>query len=148
MIIAFDPGKTTGIAMLDSDYHIRTMITDSLTEIWLLLHEHNPSIIIYESFVLYAHKASAQIGNDFPSAQVIGVLKLYAELNNVVLYAQPAASAKQLISDQALQRLGSYPISTHARDAKRHLCYWLITSATDNPIKKSFRESNIREKVK
>lgn len=143
-ILSFDPGATTGVALY-KDEHIQTSLCKDLISVWNLLNNIQPDIILFENFALYAHKAKAQIGNEFPSSQVIGVIKLYQALHPTAqIYKQPASAVKQLVKDKDLQDLLCYSDSPHTRDATRHLCYWLITAATDSPIRISFRSLHSR----
>lgn len=144
-ILSFDPGATTGIAFYQLDT-IQLYLEKTLLGIWRLLQRLEPDTIVFENFALYAHKAKAQVGNEFPSSQVIGIVKLYQELNpQINIYKQPASSAKQLISDKDLQLLECYSTSPHTRDAARHLCYFLITSSEDSPIKVAYRSAHRRD---
>lgn len=146
-VLAIDPGGTTGIAVLPTwqslgpDVHAMQVTTGK--ELWELLHRYQPQLIVYELFKLYAHKANTQIGNEFPSAQQIGIIRLYVELHpECRAQGQMASQAKLLVTDAALRDLElvrpKQPAAVHARDAMRHLVYYMITQKPEHPWRTLF----------
>ena len=125
MIIALDPGITTGIAELRYNDKIRI---DHLKvphlEFYHYLLSREPSEIVYESFV-YQRRNKVVL---YP-VEVIGVIKLYAAVADIPAYSYSASQAKGLITDDKLKKMGLYePGLKHGMDALRHLMYHLIVT--------------------
>jgi hypothetical protein len=138
-IVSFDPGYVTGFCEAiwnpgDDDF----LVVKSSTIDWpsrhtgvrdLLLGTGEvplPSVIVAESFRLYAHKAQDQIGQDFPSARILGVIETYAYeygvLNTMILQPASVMSRVQIRPEHK----SSLDKSEHARDAYKHLRYWIV----------------------
>jgi hypothetical protein len=137
-IVSFDPGEHTGFceANVDGDTF---EVVKSTTIVWeerfelvpqLLVGTDKaplPDVIVVEMFRLYGHKAQAQVGNDFPSSQMIGVIQTYAHMLNLLdkVVLQPASvmSRVKILDEHA----PSLHRSEHARDAYKHLRYYVVT---------------------
>lgn len=137
-MVAFDPGLTTGFIDVDVSDDGGFRVVKSCEIAWSsrfsigeLLQWNEvvpqPSAIVVEKFTLYAHRSKDQIGSDFPSAQVIGIIETYAHqlgLLDVVHY--------QMASVMSMVRIlpEHYPYlikSEHARDAYKHMRYFIVT---------------------
>lgn len=143
IVIAFDPGGTTGYCV--GEYHTEVIGLFAVREsgaigwssvcsrIYELLSAWRPAVIVTERFVLYKHKASDQIGSDFPSSQVIGIIKAYS--SSLGLPAQIFQNASVANGKPQVRILPEHePLlqtSEHARDAYRHLRYWITQDQTD-----------------
>ena len=139
VLMAFDPGGTTGVAILNLtglESGIPTPILAQLgphthrLELWDIMNEYNPTHVVYESFE-FRNKARDNL--ELISRDYIGIIGLWSDLNPTRLYKQSAAQAKGFIKDTGpnanvpLKRLGWYvPGKKHAMDAVRHLTYFLI----------------------
>lgn len=121
-LLCLDPGETTGYAIFSNEHVLTSAgeITGGLLEIWNLLNDAHPLTIVCEGFVLYAHRAAQKINSSFPEVEAIGVIRLWASLNDVEMHEQLAAAAKVPITDDILQALNVRVSSRHARDAVRH----------------------------
>jgi len=125
LILALDPGETTGyvVAEIDGlDYDIKIsgqfpnwQMLEALITYWL------PDRIIYEAFYLSPQIAKYKTRSTLPTVEVIGVLKFLAWQYSTPLVAQPP-SAKELVS---LPRYIAGVSGPHARDALRHLIAYL-----------------------
>ena len=138
-IVAFDPGERTGFceALVSDDGSFQVVMSctiawrDRFIETPILLQSNEtvplPEIIVVESFRLYAHKAKDQIGNDFPSAQMIGTIQTYLHqlgiLDRLILQPASAMSRVQILPDH----MPSLDRAEHARDAYKHLRYYIVT---------------------
>lgn len=118
--MSFDPGETTGYSVFYDLKLVRADTFTLLTQGWALLHAVKPDIVICESFHLYNHKSQTQIGSDFFTVEVIGVIRLYCLLNGVHLAMQTAQLGKSIWDDSRLQQFGYLVDNRHARDAVRH----------------------------
>jgi hypothetical protein len=135
-IVSFDPGETTGIVVAQWESGRTFLVTRAEEMFWgerfskvkRTLQTYKPSYTVVEAFRLYPHRAQSQIGKDFPSAQLIGIIQSYAYelglLDSVVL--QPAASRSSVkIAPEHKSVLGSSP---HIKDAYAHVRYFIIVN--------------------
>lgn len=101
---------------------------------WLLSGELEALVI--EKFNLYADKAEAQVGSDFPTVQLIGVLKYLVRVHNLdaekngrrcAKLAMYGADTKKSMRNQLRARgIKLLPAEAdHARDAQLHLWHWV-----------------------
>jgi hypothetical protein len=126
-IVALDPGITTGWATWN-DGLPRLVDTlqyrDSLQFIWHKLQLDSPNVIVCENFT-YQQRTKVEL---YP-VEVIGVVKLFAQINDIPVYFQTPAQAKKFWTDDKLRVLGFYsPAQPHGMDAVRHLLYHLTFS--------------------
>jgi len=148
-IVAFDPGAVTGFceALVSSDGTIQVVKSQEIAWANRFSGVHGllrgielgtrtldpdrtfaplPDVIVVEAFHLYAHRAKEQIGNDFPSVKMMGVIETYAfELGilDKIIY-QPASVMSRVTI--LTEHVPSIARSEHARDAYRHLRYYVV----------------------
>ncbi len=144
-ILSIDPGETTGVCaavVLPSDEDIR--IVKSCTLGWAqrfdvrgllqsTFSDENgwvsltPDVIVVEGFRLYANRAKQQIGNDFPSVQLIGMIEFVSyELGVLDRVVYQPASCMKMVTIEPKYR-SQLMNSEHARDAFKHLRYYAVT---------------------
>lgn len=139
VLMAFDPGGTTGVAILNAtglESGIPMPILAQLgphthrLELWDMMNKYRPTHVIYESFE-FRNKTRDNL--ELVSRDYIGIIGLWSDLNPTRLYRQSAAQAKGFIKDAGpnanipLKRLGWYaPGKKHAMDAARHMAYFLV----------------------
>lgn len=138
--LAFDPGKTTGFVHARvrhyKDFDLLE-VGDITWEVCLptlcrLIQSSHPQVtIIVEDFRLYAHAAKDLINNSFPAVKVIGRLEALQYIYRPdadLLLQMPAErmSVKILLEHEDTLR-GTH----HARDAYRHLRYYLVKNRID-----------------
>lgn len=135
-IMAFDPGRTTGVAFLHDNggintYELRQVIIGDKD----LTHEFifndtaiaRPHEIVYERFQ-YQRRPNV----DLYPVEVIGVLKMYTQKLDIPIKEQTPAQAKNLWTDSKLKTLGLWePSQPHAMDALRHLLYYMTVWKED-----------------
>jgi len=139
-ILGIDPGRTTGYVDIDLHENGEFEVVDTAEIVWEARFQipdfinpsantfdapHLPDAIVVESFRLYPHKARSQIGNDFPSSQVIGIIELALYQNNIIdrIVRQPASSISRV------KIFHDLPASEHIRDAYKHARLYIVTSA-------------------
>lgn len=91
------------------------------------LDEWQPDVIIMESFRLYPWTAKSLSWNQMLPSQVIGAVKAWTIGKNVEIIMQPASV--RIISKPYTRRFEKLPIfkgKPHAKDAMRHIGYYLI----------------------
>lgn len=126
ILLAIDPGNSTGWSLFATDEPNKPILlavdVDKYTPLGLyqVMAEREPDIIVYERFALYATKAESMINNDMYPAQLIGVIKMYAEYFNVKLIEQTAQQGKAIWKDDKLKKFDFYDNSEHTRDSIRH----------------------------
>ena len=120
-VLVFDPGDHNGWCLMESN-PIELVVSGELPDwhgVLELIEEYKPSIIVFESFQLYAWKAQSLSWNTFLPVEVIGVIKYLAEERGIPCISQGPAERK-FFTDEKLKELGMWEKSKHARDAVRH----------------------------
>ena len=135
MILAIDPGDHIG-CVWDTGREVfgRTLETDSRTLLlWSLMNDLEPDVIIYEEFALRQSAAQHLVGNKFITCEVIGVIKLYCQLNRIPLIKLTPSNKEYCgFSDSARDpafkviNCGPQKITEHVRDAYRLLRYAIL----------------------
>lgn len=137
MIIALDPGGTTGVVIKTNghNYHYRHFGPDEHHyELYDWLRKFSAVTVICERFDF---RQNARDNVDLISREYIGVAKLSAQHMHQRLVMQTASEAKVLITDEKLKRAGLFkePHSVwpnmHLNDAMRHILYYQITQERD-----------------
>lgn len=120
MILALDPGATTGWAR-GIDYAADGWGQVPDDNIWTLLENFYPSLIVIEDFVY-----RGRLNIDFTPVEVIGVVKEWARQHRTELVWQTPSQVKHFFTNDRLKEREVYqPGMPHAMDAMRHLCYYL-----------------------
>lgn len=135
-VVSFDPGETTGFVAASwlggKDFGITNVAlvpwADRFAQTGELLKLYTPDYIVIEDFRLYHHRMKSQIGKDFPSVQMIGIILTYCfqlgYLDRVT--KQPASVRSSVkIADEHLLMVGASP---HVQDAYKHLRYFIIVN--------------------
>lgn len=133
MIIGFDPGKLTGVAIYDETKHdfveLKQIPIDKSYQVIDTITTVQPSIIIAEKFVLYPWRAKMQSWGDLPAVQIIGVIKTVCDHLGIPLKFQYANQRKYvpqtIINNTSMRELGKK--KEHARDAALHVLYYVMT---------------------
>lgn len=134
MLLAIDPGKTIGWCLFDDNYHWtgemgEVKITefheflDSLTDI---------STVVYESFVLFGHKAQQQVGSKMETVEAIGILKTFARIWKADIIAQPS-SLLPVAEKWTGNKVPKHGVKGHDMwSAYNHGMYYLIRTGKRN----------------
>lgn len=123
MIIAVDPGKTTGLVLVEENtlevFHSCELDQEELIE----MMKHLAAVYRSATFVIEEWRNHSRFGDWAWAAEGIGIVKaLIPELDKLVI--QTPSQAKQSWSDERLKEHG-YEITGHARDALRHALYYI-----------------------
>ena len=96
-LLAIDPGGMNGLAWYDEDYNMVAFAHVKLADLpeWLESHSTTPTLIVYENFKLWKHRALQQSGSDLPAAQGIGIIKSYASRHGIETVNQSPQILKQ-----------------------------------------------------
>lgn len=125
MLIALDPGFTTGVALLDSRQVLKTyQKAFSHKDLMEYLEYLHPTTVVYESFV-YQRRNKVEL---YP-VEVIGVIRLYAQKYDIPLYVQSPGQAKNFMTDDKIKAMSLWVKGQkHGMDALRHLLYHEIVT--------------------
>lgn len=113
-LLAFDPGGTTGYAIVDLNTHevVETgQFKDWRTLVPAILVGCDPEVVAFESFTL---RRGAYTSDQIDPVYVIGAIESWAKWGNIPTHHYPPSTTKQ-VTDAVLERLG-----------------WLITPKTPN----------------
>ena len=123
-ILCFDPGETTGWALLVGDKLVEWGQFPLWEGVPRLMRRRRIDYVVVEQFRLYRDKARAMIGSTFLPVQVIGVIRYLAEQKGIPLHFQGAGLIHVRASTLAppyrrrLRAAGCH--GSHARDAAAH----------------------------
>jgi len=136
IVIALDPGKTTGYTIGTYDDELRLFVEEammSLVEMEELLLGFISSCsnlhIVYEDF---EYRNYARTGLDLTPVKLIGIIEYLREKYEpfVKFYKQSAATGKAFWSDDKLKQHNAYKVGKrHGRDSTRHLLQWAMFGA-------------------
>jgi hypothetical protein len=128
MIMAgFDPGNTTGIALVDGEEILEMLMLpfDDCLE-WILQYDwSNVSTIVCEDFRLFRNKAQKQVGSDFQSVQIIGALKIISKKYEIPLIMQ-MSSILSIAERQVGLKMPTNHDQSHDVSALLHVRYYQI----------------------
>ena len=139
-IISIDPGDHIGIVYsIDNPMSVKGTTfegSDRNMKLWGLLNDFKPDVIIFEQFALRPGMAAKLAGNKFITCEVIGVIKLYTQLNKYVHLVEQLPSSKEYCGFSSNPRDEEYKniqlvnkdekITEHVRDAYRLYRYWIL----------------------
>lgn len=132
-VIAFDPGKMTGIAFLDGNGFLYRWHEEDLN-VWL---RHNETMIakmdavVYENFIIGANTIKK---TQAPwSLKYIGAIEYVCDKYVIPYKAQMPSDAKGFVNDARLKRLEWWSSNDHERDATRHLVKYLFDIKAISP---------------
>jgi hypothetical protein len=139
LILAFDPGKCTGLCCAlhasGRDFKIvssQEIQWDERFKIFNLFYINRTTItaIVIERYRLFSNALTlkSQIGSDIPSAQVIGIIELSAALCKLdcVYFQNPEDRKNVSVNPEHRSQLLR---SRHAIDAYCHLKFHILTKA-------------------
>ena len=130
LILAFDPGESTGWCRVDTT---AGSICGGSFPLWRGVSQHllfpapyppgwrpGPDVLLVERFLLYPSAASRLIWDKLHTVEVIGVIKYLAEQLDIKVTMQNASVAKSI-------ELAKKPdgFDKHALDALRHILAFL-----------------------
>lgn len=140
MIVAIDPGQTTGLVEFDPDlkeFICVQQFKTNVAKLYNTLFAINPSHVVCEAF---QYQNRGQRIDLFPR-ELIGVTKLYCHNNGATLSLQQASHAKKLWPTYKLKELGLWESNKqHAMDAIRHLLYFVTVEQKDNYFVNQLKE--------
>lgn len=126
VIASFDPGGTTGWALMRGDDITFGVFEGDMhhVQIWDFLTRQRPTRVIYEKFNYQRRQLEKGVQLNIDARNYIGVIELWCMLYKVQMYPSELAY-KKFWDDKKLKTVGLYSGVTHQRDAVRHLLYWV-----------------------
>lgn len=128
-LIAFDPGKQTGVAWVKEGELVRTEKFDEedLIELCGLSCEgFDVPVYVVEQFRLYPGMQETLTHATMVSPMMIGAIRVMAKFFDIPIHFQSASQAKTFATDALLKEYGFYVPNEHKRDAARHAFYYLV----------------------
>lgn len=151
LYVAVDPGKSTGLTVVDDEKYVFGCTVDEYNWRWLmdkleeLTKDKNDVTIITEEYRIYPAVAVRQAMQPAWSAEINGMLEYFVHLNvkkgrNYKIVRQWSANAKNYATDEKLKAHGLWKGNRHQKDSARHLVYFLENA-------KSGTQKSARRKV-
>jgi len=133
LVIAVDPGKTSGVATWDGEkfdsmeLDVSSFFDDVHTMIHQAVGRGDTVRLVSESFIITVHTAKNTQATW--SLELIGVLKFFAHAYKLEpLVLQQPSTGKAFGTDAKLRHMGWYRKGMgHANDAARHLLTFMAT---------------------
>jgi hypothetical protein len=131
--IALDPGETTGVAIWDGQlehvelFQIETKeVGQAHDDLLAIMLHFKPDHLRVEEYRVYSWMADSHSWAVLHTPQLIGAIRVLARKCQIPLDFKMAQHAKAMWTDDNLKRVGLYnPGLKHARDAERHLLYYM-----------------------
>lgn len=121
MILAFDPGFTTGWAAYSPrfDTYKCGELDDDLANLYTFMTKAQPRVVAYEHYTKRVKVST----DELYSPQVIGVIRLWCQQNYIPTFRYLPAEAKAFWKDDKIKKLGLWAPTKdgHAMDAMRVL---------------------------
>ncbi len=140
MLLAFDPGETTGFARFE---HGDLTWSEQLAT--HTIHAATPSLdilitskceVVVENYQVYKWRAKEHVGDTLHTPRLIGCIETLCAQQGFRPTKQLAQNAKRFVTDEKLKAWGMYVKGKpHARDAIRHGIFYLLFHKEVNPKK-------------
>jgi len=136
LILAVDPGITTGVALMQWPI-LRGWAqvkyqdpSEAAARIRRLIVKHQPETVVVEDYRVYPWKMRQHVWSPLNTVRLIGAIDLICKDLKVPIVLQGANKAK-VITDERLKAWGLWkPGNPHAMDAVRHLVSYIILGKT------------------
>ena len=142
-VMTIDPGDHTGTlrTLMQNDPYLikhvgKTLVLPAMRkELWAMLDSFAPDVIVFERFALRAASAVKQTGSTFVTCEMIGIVKLWAELHPEVELVELQPANKEYCGFSAnpkdphyasIQMEDDEKITEHVRDTMRLFSYWKL----------------------
>lgn len=135
-ILAFDPGETTGVALLhrtQTTIHVRSwqiQTSDLISAheiVKPIIAEKDNDIVVCEDYKVYGWKTQQHSWSSLHTPKLIGTISSLCADSNIPLRMQMAQQVKYFCTDEKLRYWGVYNSGNrHANDAVRHAVYYFL----------------------
>jgi hypothetical protein len=127
LVVAIDPGKTTGVAIRTPDGKFHTCVLTSDLEVWELVQSHNWDTVVFETFAT-SNLVSAY---GIKTIELVGAIRAICALRGLEAIAQ--APVRRVPYVKKARKLITYPHQEHEVDALAHLLRWEADDASQVP---------------
>lgn len=131
-IIAFDPGETIGVCIMQDDGQVAYFDQIKIAGLTAFLKTVNPATIdkvVVEKYVIFGHKAKQHSGSDAKTSQCVGRIKTWAELNDLDVIEQPA-NILPMAEKQTQVKIPKDHSASHQVSAYLHGAWYLMRMGT------------------
>ena len=132
-LLAIDPGETTGLAEFDKGtlvraWQIPTKTVEQGAEVLSeLIRDGNYSEIVVEEYRVFSWRTKQHSWSALHTPQLIGFIRGALALLGLKPVMQTPQNAKGFVTNDKLKDWDMYiKGQTHARDATRHGCFFLL----------------------
>ncbi len=132
-VIAVDPGETTGVAQFDDLAGVETVDAwhvegqmDAVEFVRDRMGWGPLNVLVVEEFRISSGTARKTRGGSNTAIEIIGALRWIAHARGVPFVLQSPSDVMGFMTNDKLKRIGFYVPNEHARDAVRHLAYYLV----------------------
>ena len=132
IIMAVDPGDTSGIAVCSVAEHMSTftILYHEDISLWrgveAVIDIYHPDVIVVEQYKLYPHLAAAQSFSTMVASRVLGAVEEIAERRGILLIEQSASVGTKIrLPEHIFRQTGKY-WTEHTKDCVKHItayCY-------------------------
>lgn len=136
-LLAIDPGKDTGWAAFLDGLPAKFDIIRGLDAFddFLSNYVHTygmPDLVVYESYLLFKHKAVQQSGSKMEASQVIGKIEFWAKMLRIPVVKQPSSILPIAVKWSKLKMPSDHKNSHHI-SAYNHGWYYLVSNGMQLP---------------
>lgn len=148
LVVALDPGETTGLCVMKNLEIITLDQLDTPKEdpagcyhtIYKALQPHSfiahNSHVLCEDYRIYSWKSDQHRWSQVHTIKVVGYVQLAVKNHGFQLHMYMASAGKHFFTDERLESVGLYNQTKgmkHARDALRHACNFVCYLTSDGP---------------
>jgi len=141
MIVAVDPGGTTGWATFKNDdvewgeeadqFQICSFVEE-------ILKREDEIVVVCESYIITPQ--TIKKSRQYEPLEIIGTLRYLAAKHGADFRLQSPSDAKRFVSDDFLKNVEWWPKGlVHARDALRHLFLYRVKNLNDHDLLRKAR---------
>lgn len=130
LLLAFDPGGTTGVCQFESHDGAHAVMTGlmqvDLEGLFSFLNSYgaSPDVVVIEDFVLFRQKAKQQTGSRMAASQAIGAIKSFALQRGSKVVMQKPDIKRRALAISGIKMPGDHS-KTHQWDAVLHAVHYL-----------------------
>jgi hypothetical protein len=131
MLLAFDPGETTGFARFEKGRltwyeELKTLTVHDAVPVLSPLIKGQCNVVV-ENYQVYKWRAKQHVGDTLHTPRLIGCIETLCALRGIRPTKQTAQNAKGFVTDEKLKAWGMYVKGKpHTRDAIRHGIFYLL----------------------
>lgn len=136
-LLAIDPGKANGWAKFTDGELAKFGIVrgldkfDEFLQNYIQIHGM-PDVVVYETFVVFRHKAQQQAGSKMEASQAIGKINFWCSMLKIPVVKQPSSILPTAILWSKMPMPKNHDVS-HDVAAANHGVYYLVKNGMKLP---------------